>query len=250
MDVNELMQRAGESPSHVARRAGVSRSTVKRIADREVTPSLHSLKEIALALGLDIDVRVWPASDPVVATAVRSLLDAAVMGSVCSESRDVAGWLARFERWGVTEPEELVETAGAYSNPSVRHGAIFFAPAPEGRLPHPLATVASAGRASRAGWAIYGVFAGAELTNAVDPLPGPTVLWAEQPRVAAGLLSQSMPRRETFQPNGVVVVKATGTELVDLLEVGPIKFVSPIQAVIDLHGLDEHDLARTITDGW
>lgn len=235
MNVDELIRIASEHPSKTAREAGIARSTLNRIATGKTQPSLESLREIALTLGFDVALSFQEAADPGAAQAARFLLDSHV------DYADEA-WLARFERWKL-EGSQLLQRAGELSNPPGQKGTQFFGWEPIVNISL-VAAAAAAGAGSE--WALSG--RAAENFWLGTDKPGPTILWTTEPDQCCELLERTLPRTDSLEPAGVLVAKATGTELVDRASDGQLFYAAPIQTVLDLYGLGL-DPAE-LTEGW
>src|SRR5659263_70229 len=104
----------------VAQRAGVARSTMLRITQRTVSPTLSTLREIAIACGLDIDVVARTLSDPAAAEAARLMLED---GYTASDPAAADVWVDRLERTAGADPVEIVRVAGNAASLVARRGA-------------------------------------------------------------------------------------------------------------------------------
>lgn len=235
MNVTELIQIASEHPSRTAREAGIARSTLNRIATEKTQPSFESLREIALTLGLDVELNIKPAADPQAAQAARYLLDSHVTNAE-------EAWLTRFERWNLTG-KDLLKRAGELSNPAGQSGAQYFGWAPATNMS---LVAASAGAAAGSEWALSGV--AAENFWLAGANPGPTILWTTAPEKCGELLERTLPRCDSLEPTGVLVVSATGSELVDRAQDGHLFYAAPIQTALDLYGLGMEPTA--LIEGW
>ncbi len=239
MKIDQLIVLAGEQPTRVSRRSGVSRSTLKRVKDGTSEPTLSTLREVALALGLDITVTAGPASDPYAAAAARTLIDDSVPEN--PDDADVVAWLDRFERWNITDPLTLVSEAGSLQGIAQRQGAQLVAIEPGGLVALP---ELFAQRDSR--WALSGAAAATVIMGQV--VDGPTVVWhdgcAQSPPLDFG--------RKVDHPAeaDVIIVPAGATELAGSYSQGPLSFVAPVQLVIDLHSLKMVEQAEYLTSGW
>lgn len=255
-----LLEQAGRTPSATARVTGLSRVTVQRVRDGVSSPTLKTLRELALAEGYDLDVRLVPPSDPAAAIAARVMLDpemtqhvefGALEGNTQSPSADVAAWVERIERQQKATLDEILAFAGRYSAPQFRKGAQHFAPRPGLSRERIAKATGYAGASSSGPYAISGVPA-AELYLDHEVTLGPTVVWAEQPDAIVAALEASFRRVDSYQPGGIVVAPTLTEYFVDSVTdpVTRFVFVSPIQAAIDLHGLGYIGLAESITEGW
>ncbi|QXQ15295.1 helix-turn-helix domain-containing protein [Skermania piniformis] len=180
--VREWIADTGLSPNQVSRRAGISQSTMSRILGGRVDPAAGTLNEIALACGLQLDLATRASSEPAAARAARALLEA---GYPTDPDGHLTRWQERLARYaGTSDPVDLLTTAARYASPLRSPDvALFTGTAPLGQ-------VASAGQASQGRWALSGA-AGLTLPQPHDDAPITTILWAEHPREATQLLTDS-----------------------------------------------------------
>lgn len=258
MDIPALLADLGSTPSATARATGLARTTIQRMRAGVTSPTLDTLRELALAAGYDLEVALVPASDPAAAVAARVLADPATpvldeldgVGVVDSgEVADVARWVSRLERLAGPDPSQLVRLAGRYSAPQHRKGARFFA-LKTGVTQDRMIDIASSALGRDVG-ALSGVAAArAYLGHAPDP--GPIVAWTSAVDAVADRLAATLHEVDEYQPAGVLVAPTIHAYFVDLTQagVGHHKIVAPIQAVIDLCGLGYDGLAAEITEGW
>jgi transcriptional regulator with XRE-family HTH domain len=258
MDVPSLIESLGSAPSATARATGLSRATIRRVRDGVSSPTMATLRELALAAGYDLEVTLVPASDPAAAVAARVLLDPATPGSEDLEGwglihgGDLAAiteWIARLERQGGGDPKRLLALAGRLSAPQHRKGARFFAPkagVSQERI------VEIAGSALGAGLGALSGVAAARVYLGHAPDPGPVVVWTSDADAVAERLAATLREVGEYQPAGVLLAPTMAAYFVDMIQppVWDQRVVSPIQAVIDLHGLGYDELANEITDGW
>jgi len=247
--MHQLIERIAQPPagitaSEFARRAGVNRSTLHRIASGAVEPSLATLRELAIAHGLDVSVTLTPLSDPDAAIAARHLLDDSVESEPTSPG--VRDWMARLQRLvpELSDPVEIVSVAGRASSLLQRRDAVFLRGESSGLR------LASAGTASDAPWAVSGRAAidyGRERGSR-----GPSVLWTDDPARAASVLSDTHEVVGSPLNAHVVVVRANPTIFIDTLAAGPVRYVAPIQMLLDCIGLggDLEQEAEQIATGW
>jgi transcriptional regulator with XRE-family HTH domain len=258
MEVAELIEEMGRTPSATARTTGLSRMTVHRLRDGVSSPTLATLRELALAAGYDIDVSLVPASDPAAAVAARVMADPATPPLEDLEAwgmtdpgdvEAVTEWVTRLKRQGGNDPKRLLELAGRYSAPQHRKGARFFAPKP-GLTQEQMIEIAHSALGSRTA-ALSGVAAArAYLGHAPDP--GPVVAWTHDPAAVAERLAATLRETDEYQPAGVLLAPTMPAYFVDMMmpPVWDHQIVSPIQAAIDLYGLGYDELSNQITEGW
>ncbi len=258
MDVAELIEQLGSTPSATARSTGLSRMTVLRVRDGVSSPSLTTLRELALAAGFDLDVSLVPASDPAAAMAARVIADPTVpelgewdtlgLGTAV-EVKAITEWVARLERQVDGDRTRLLPLAGRYSAPQHRKGARFFAPKP-GISQSRLIDIASSAIGHLRG-ALSGV-AAAQFYLGHAPDPGVVVAWTTDVAAVANRLSLTLREVDEYQPAGVIVAPTMGSYLLDMVmppqSTHPL--VSPIQTAIDFYGLGYDLLADEITEGW
>lgn len=258
MDIPSLIERLGSTPSATARATGLARTTIHRISKGITSPSMETLRELALAAGYDIDVRLVPASDPAAAVAARVIADPAtpplegLMGwgmTTPEEVREIEEWVARLGRQAGTDRRRLLQLAGRFSAPQHRKGARFFAPKPG--LTQGQTIDVTNGALGHLSGALSGVPA-ARVYLGHAPDPGPVVAWSTDAGAVAERLSATMREVDEYQPAGVLVAPTMQAYLTDMM-MPPNwehQIVSPIQAAIDMYGLGYDQLADDITEGW
>lgn len=231
----------GLSASEAARRAGINRSTLHRIATGAVAPSLDTLRELAIVHGLDLQLTLTPLSDLDAAAAARMLFDPA-FGDVAS-SEGAQQWVGRLERLG-DDPLTILQTAGRAA--SLLHSArvtLMRGDASALRL-------ASAGDASGGAWAVSG--AAALGLGSVSAPQGPSVLWVED-RAAASAALQETHRTVGAPLNAnVIVAEAPPWVFVDAYTIDLVHYVAPIQMILDGIGLEGEleNIALRIAKHW
>lgn len=258
MDIPALIELLGSTPSATARATGLARSTIQRIHNGTTSPTIATLRELALAAGYDVNVQLVPASDPAAAVAARVIADPATPGrdalrawamAAPEEARDIEQWVDRLDRQVGHDQTELLRLAGRYAAPQHRKGARFFAPK-AGLTQQQMIDVASSALRPVNG-ALSGVVAAlAYLGHAPDP--GPIVVWTMNPDAVTERLTATMREVDEYQPAGIVVAPTTQAYLVDMLTPPDWEhqIVSPIQAAIDLYGLGYDQLGDEISEGW
>lgn len=258
MDIPSLIATLGSTPSATARATGLARSTIQRIHNGTTSPSMETLRELALAAGYDIDVQLVPASDPAAAVAARVIADPATPAleslggwemTSPDEVRQIKEWVARLDRRVGEDHRGLLQLAGRCSAPQHRKGARFFAPKPGLTQAQTAEIVGSALHPTNG--ALSGVAAArAYLGHAPDP--GPLVAWSTDVDAVTERLSATLREVDEYQPAGILVAPTMQSYLVDMV-MPPAwnqQIVSPFQAAIDLYGLGYDQLADEITEGW
>lgn len=248
MNIPDLLELAQQNPTLTARRAGIARSTLLRVSSGKTQPSLTTLQEIALSLGLSANITITPASEPTVAFAVRYMLDETIPEPSPQTLENISTWAQRFQRWDITQPEDLVQKAGQLSNITQRSQARFFAPKPS-MTPHQTALrAASAADAAQTGWALSGQAAANRLLDTQDK--GPLLLWVQETETTANFLKQSLTEQADFTPTSIVLLPALNGELLGASQEKNLHYVADLQAVIDLHSLGFSATAQRITADW
>jgi len=219
--VGEWVAASGLTRSQVTQRAGLARSTVLRIEAGDTVPSLRTLRELAIACGLDIDVLTRPLSDPAAAEAARLMFED---GYRPTDRPAAQAWVERLERQVGEDPVAITRAAGKAASLTHRPGAFHLT----GTVP--LVRVASAGDGAGGTWAISGA----------PPLgvDGTVVLWSEHPDVAARLLSETLRKATSPAIATVIVAGAHPGVFHDTWRDGSIRYVAPIQMLLDAFGLE------------
>ncbi len=224
----------------------------------KTSPSLETLRELALAVGLDVDVNLVPASDPAAAIAARVVTDPATPAADDLEGWDetspeetasISAWVGRLERLAGNDPRRVLALAGRYSAPQHRRGARFFASKP-GVTQQRLIEIASGALKGQVG-ALSGVVA-AKVYLGHAPDPGPVVVWVSDTGAVAERLAVTLREADVYQPAGVLVAPTISAYFADMVKSPEWahSVVSPVQAAIDLYGLGYDQLADEITEGW
>jgi transcriptional regulator with XRE-family HTH domain len=223
--VGGWLESSGLSASAAARRAGVSASTMHRILNGLVDPAIGTLHEIALACGLQIDLRPRPLSDPQAAAAARSMLEG---GYEPPSDFSIASWEERLRRMADSGgPVGIVKAAAVASGPLHRPGGVLL----QGEVA--LGRVASAGDASTGNWAISGA-AGLYLPPPSAAVPTVTIIWCEDVRTVTHLLADTGLRQTQRPDRAVLAVIAAESELfTGSFSEGIIRYAAPIQIALD-----------------
>ncbi|PQZ94736.1 hypothetical protein CQ018_05155 [Arthrobacter sp. MYb227] len=240
--LGEWIQRAGLSKSYVSLASGVSRSSIHRIENGDADPSLGTLRELAIACGFDLDIQIRPLSDPAAAQAARSLLE---QGLEPDRPSEVVQWVRRFERLGLQDPIAILDYAG-------RSSGLLALGAPSAYLRGNVddLRLASAGDATGAQWALSGQ-PHLQL-GAGEPISGVKVLWTEKPLLAASLLADTLPVARSSHTASVIVAAATPALFQGSFMHEGIRYVAPIQALIDGFSLGNNlaKVAESIAKEW
>lgn len=240
--VRSWVERSRLSGAAVARRAGVSSSTLHRILNDQVDPSIGTLREIAVACGVGLTLNTGPLADAAAAAAARVILE----DGYCPSLPGVDLWVERLGRQVGDDPVQIVEAAGRASSPLLRPGSQLLAgPVEVGR-------VASAGQASDGQWALSGL-AGFRLPGLWEPLPAPAILWCEDVRRVGQLLADADLLRATRpQRTSLAIVEADPALFTNSFEKDRVHYVAPIQILLDGFAIGGvvADIARREAQSW
>lgn len=249
MDTTRLtsfLNRSTTAPAELARRAGVSRNTEWSLRRDPSRAKLGTLRELALASGLDIRIDTVAASDPYAAAAARVMVGDLLSDEV-DDGAQLAEWMERFQRWTPdATPLELVGMAANVSSPQARTGATLLV----GR--NDPDRLASAAIASEQPWALSGSVALDALD--VESMAGtlPAVLWTASPEAVTGMLLGTHRRTTVASAADVIVAPLHSTVMKGGTTLEGISLVSPVQAIIDSIGVGGElgSAAYMIAEGW
>ncbi|MER7556900.1 helix-turn-helix transcriptional regulator [Nocardioides sp. NPDC126508] len=241
--VADCIERSGLSARQVAARAGVSASTVHRIVNGVVSPSVDTLDNITTACGAGLTMSAAPLATPAAAAAARAILDQLYPADV---SPDIELWAARLDAWADGDPIQIIEEAARASGVLDRPDAVMLSgEATIGRL-------ASAGDASGGRWALSGA-AGLDLPSFDEAVPRITVLWCEDPSAIQPLLADGPLHPAPASHEATVVVAAAEPDLfLGAFERDRVVYAAPVQIAIDAIsvGGDAADRAREEIRTW
>ena len=221
--MHSWLEAADLNAALVARRAGVSPSTLHRVLNDHVDPSVGTLTEIALACGFTLNLATAPLSERHAAAAARAMLEE---GYTPPDGDDVAIWQRRLVRWaGGDDPVGIVQAAARASSPLHREPAFLFSGE------ETLVRLASAGDAAGGRWALSGA-AGLDPGSSVAATV--TILWCDDPLRVSQMLANSALRATQHASRASVAVLGGEPELFhDTFSVGGVRFAAPIQIVLD-----------------
>lgn len=242
IELGDWIHRSGLRKSYVSAVSGVSRSSINRIEKGETDPNLGTLRELAIACGFDMDVSVRPLSDHFAAQAARQILEE---GFVSEATEAVAEWAARIGRVGHTDPLSIVEYAGrALGLRELGARGTYL------RGNASVLRLASAADAANAPWAISGRAHFQLATD--DEVEGPNIVWTENPRLVAELLSDTLTTSRSPETASVIVAPAPSALLQHSFTHQGVTYVAPIQAIIDGFSLGGKSavMAKTIAESW
>lgn len=241
--VAECIERSGLNARQVAARAGVAASTVHRILNDQVSPSVATLHNITAACGLDLTMSTSTLASPAAAAAARAILDEDYPAEV---DADIDQWAARLDAWTDGDPVQIIEEAARASGVLHRTDAIRLSgEATIGRI-------ASAGDASGQRWAVSGA-SGLDLPSFDEAVPRISVLWCEDPSAIRPLLTGGTLRPASAPHRTSVVIAAAEPDLfLGTFERDRVVYAAPIQIAIDAIsvGGDAADRAREEIRTW
>lgn len=225
LTVRDWLAASGLSSAAAARRAGVSASTLHRILNAQVDPSVGTLREIGFACGVQMDLASRHLSDPLAAAAARAMLEE---GYQSPDDSEVEAWQHRLLRTVPSDsPVEIVKAAALAASPAERPAAVLLA----GELA--LARVASAGDASAGRWAVSGA-AGLYLPPINAAAPPLTILWCEDTRRVLHLMADTDLRlTERRERASLAVIPAEPELFAGSFAKGIVRYAAPIQIILD-----------------
>ncbi|WP_343926626.1 hypothetical protein [Rhodoglobus aureus] len=203
--------------------------TQHRVETGESDAGLRTLRELALAAGLDISINLLPASDPDAAAGARSIIDASVDAGYLTPSQ--TEWAQRIRRYVGPElnPIDVVTEAGRVTNPLHRVGAVLLTGGwDELKL-------ASAALSAGGEWLLSGTPVLERIADEPIALDPHAIVYAEDPEAVARFLSHLRPARAATAT--IVVMPMAPIAKVDSWTDGKFNLVAPVQAIIDSIGL-------------
>lgn len=240
--VSDWIRLSGLKKTYVSAVSGVSRSSINRIEKGESDPNLGTLRELAMACGFDLDLSIKPLADPFAAQAVRSLLEDDFLPD---DARAVAEWITRIEKTGLQDPLAMVEYAGRASGlRALGSRGIYL------RGEASVLRLASAADAANAPWAVSG---SPHLQLATDhEVSGPHIIWTQEPQLVADLLGDSLLKARAVETASVIIALAPPALFQNSFVVRGVKYVAPIQAIIDGFSLGGRcaEVASDIARSW
>lgn len=241
-DVGGWIRQSGLTKARVSALSGVSVSSIHRIQHGQTDPQLGTLRELAIACGLELQILTRPLADPGAAQSARYLLEE---GFTPHSESDTVQWSERFQRAGLQDPIDILRFAGQASGLLSLQKPSVYLRGEVGTL-----RLASAGEASGTRWALSGK-PHLELGVGSD-LRGPQVLWTDKPTLVGSLLADSLAEARSASTASVIVAEATEALFHNSFTVERVNYVAPIQALIDGFSLGGQlaDAARDIAEGW
>ena len=234
--VREAIRDSSLTRTELARRAGVSASTITRIEKGDVDPTIGMATRILAAVGLQFIPRLEPLCVPHALKSARAILDDAFAPPADAEtSSTLKRWASRD---GSARPRSLAREAGMAAPPRCRPGVVT-ASSDWGLL-----RICSAAAATRKGWAVSGAPAAARI--GAHQTHGPTILYVEEPRRIGNIISQP----------GATAQDVILLPLDESIQAGAwndegIVWVDPIQVILDCYGMPEtREQAEELTQDW
>lgn len=220
----------------LARRAGVSASTITRIEKGTLDPTLGMASRILAAAGLQIPAAPAPLCYPAALRAARAVLNGDL------DPADDAGTAGTLQRWaspdGTPRPRELAREAGAAAPPHLRQGVVTVS-SDWGFL-----RLCSAAAATRKGWAASGAPAATRIGAAEQP--GPVILYVEEPLRVAPIIGR--PGASAVE---VLLLPFDGASETGAWAEDGLVWADPIQIILDCYGMaSTKALADQLTESW
>lgn len=234
--VQAVISESPYSRRELARRAGVSPSTVTRIEKGEIDPTLGVATRILAAVGLQLPVRPEPLCDITALDAARRILDTGDGGTDTPEMEET------LIRWaspdGKPHPRRLAREAAAAAPPLLRPGALT-ATSDWGFL-----RICSAAAATRKGWAVSGAPAAARI--GATEQEGPLILYVEEPSRVVSIIG-----RPGASAVDVVLLPFDGSSERGAWNDEGVVWADPLQIILDCYGMPETEgLADELTRDW
>ncbi|WP_427006354.1 helix-turn-helix domain-containing protein [Pseudarthrobacter sp. H2] len=236
--VQEAIRHSGYSRSELARRAGVSTSTVTRIEKGASDPTLGMVTRILAAAGLQLPAATEPLCDPEALRAARSII-----GGVTATAPDHSGMAGTLMRWaspdGSPQPRKLAREAGAAAPPRFRPGVT------QATSDWNFLRICSTVSATRKGWAVSGAPAATRI-GATEVPGGPIILYVEEPRRVATLIN-----RPGAAAADIIVLPFDGHSEAGAWNDEGVIWADPIQIILDCYGMAETAAqAVELTKDW
>ncbi|OOP65302.1 hypothetical protein BMF89_00180 [Arthrobacter sp. SRS-W-1-2016] len=241
--VQEAIRESRFNRRELARRAGVSASTITRIEKGDVDPTLGMASRILAATGLQIPSRSEPLCDVTALRAARAILDDSIAEPGPDEEMTAVKEMATaLMRWaspdGRPRPRSLVREAAAAAPPLLRPGAVTVA-SDWGFL-----RICSAVAATRKGWAASGGPAAARI--GAPEQTGPLILYVEEPLRVASIINR--PGAAAVE---VLLLPFDGTSESGAWNDEGVVWADPIQIILDCYGMPSTvRMADELTKEW
>jgi len=250
--VDQILEGSGLTKSALATRSGLARSTPYRIRDGLVDPAIGTVRELALAAGLELVLSLAPLSDPDAARAARVMLEPLYEASyllttaASEEATKVDAWVERLRRWVPDgNPVDIVWQAGQSASLLHRPGTVFL----RGHVTE--LKLASAGDFSGQEWFLSGAAVIDRIGEPNDDgaMRGDALRRSDGSNTSAGpyivhtadthRFVRLLDNLEVVRPSkaNLIIAEYTAGVGVDSWEDGKIKLVAPIQSLLDAFGI-------------
>lgn len=219
----------------LARRAGVSPSTVTRIEKGDIDPTLGMATRILAAAGLQLPAHPEPLSDITALKAARRILDEDGGIGAPEMEETLIRWASPD---GKPHPRQLAREAAAAAPPLLRPG-VLTATSDWGFL-----RICSAAAATRKGWAVSGAPAAGRIGAPAQD--GPLILYVEEPSRVASIIGH--PGSSAVD---VILLPFDGGSESGAWNDEGVVWADPLQIILDCYGMPETaSLADELTKDW
>lgn len=234
--VRKAINESRYSRTELARRAGLSASTITRIGKGETDPTLGTAERILAAAGLQFTPALQPLCDTELLWSARAILDE----SETPASRE--GSAATVMRWaspdGTPRPRSLAREAGAAAPPARRPGMV------EVTTGWNFLRMCSTVAATREPWAVSGAPAAHRI--GAGAAAGPVIFYVPNPLRAASLFTPGPARTQQ-----IFLLPFDGHSEEGLWSSEGIVWADPLQVIMDCYGMPETEsMAEELTAHW
>ncbi len=234
--VSAALATSQHNKRELARRAGVSASTVTRIQQGSIDPTLGTARKILAAAGLQLPAFPEPLCDPTLIRAARSILSEQPF--LAEDSEKVEELMRWSSRDGAPNPRGLAREAGRSAPAPLRPGSITV------RTDWSTLRVFSTIAATRSGWAASGSSAAAAI--GAEETSGPTLIYAENQRAATRVVEDHSAGSHQF-----ILLPFDGFSENGAWHRGGITWADPLQIIMDCYGMEETvSQAEQLTSTW
>lgn len=224
------------SRTELARRAGLSASTITRISKGLVDPTLGTAERILAAAGHQFTPSLQPLCDPALLRSARAILDESGAPEATNATAETV------MRWaspdGTPHPRALAREAGAAAPPARRPGMVDVASG--WNFLRMCSTVA----ATREPWAVSGAPAAQRI--GAEAAAGPVIFYVPNPLRIASLFAPGPARTQQ-----VFLLPFDGHSEEGLWSSDGIVWADPLQVILDCYGMPEtKNMAEELTAHW
>ncbi|MFE4195867.1 helix-turn-helix domain-containing protein [Paenarthrobacter sp. NPDC056912] len=222
--------------AELARRAGVSASTITRIEKGTVDPTLGMATRILAATGLQFIPRLEPLCIPDAIGAARAVLDDTFTpGANAAMFSALKRWASRD---GSPQPRSLAREAGIAAPPTRRPGALL------ATSEWSFLRICSAVAATRKRWAVSGAPAAARI--GAHESTGPIILYVEEPERIRHIINKPQPGARD-----VILLPLDETSQAGAWNDENVVWADPLQIILDCYGIpDTREQADELTRDW